>query len=326
MVANFGYHFISKGGFSSADSLIDTWGSLKSETLNQKCSRMILSVHSKASRLAVLGELGRYPLLIPILSRCLSYKLSFQNRMTPTNLLGQVWMEMTEMTRRGQDCWLYRVNKIEKLLKFPGKEQFRLIKPGRRISIILRSKFDAFWLKQINEIKNNKPDNLDHNKLRIYKQFKSSFTREPYLQSVRNRNQRSSLTRLRVSAHQLATELGRRTRPVTPYNQRFCSYCQTDSQPNQTSNSALLPRSGGRFIDSEIHFLLFCERFKDARNCLLSKLALFIPGLKDLSKEQQFLTLMCPTSPQPTKLVNRFIKTMFEKRGKIDAGEVVGQL
>ena len=223
---------------------------------------MILSVHSKASRLAVLGELGRYPLLIPILSRCLSYKLSFQNRMTPTNLLGQVWMEMTEMTRRGQDCWLYRVNKIEKLLKFPGKEQFRLIKPGRRISIILRSKFDAFWLKQINEIKNNKPDNLDHNKLRIYKQFKSSFTRDPYLQSVRNRNQRSSLTRLRVSAHQLATELGRRTRPVTPYNQRFCSYCQTDSQPNQTSNSALLPRSGGRFIDSEIHFLLFCESRK----------------------------------------------------------------
>ena len=110
--------------------------------------------------------------------------------MTPSNLLGQVWMEMTEMTRRGHDCWLYRVKNIEKLLKFPEKEQFRLNKPGRKISIILRSKFDAFWLKQINEIKNNKPDNLDHNKLRIYKQFKSSFTREPYLQLVRNRNQR----------------------------------------------------------------------------------------------------------------------------------------
>ena len=287
---------------------------------------MILSVHSKASRLAVLGELGRYPLFIPTLSRCLSYKVSLEKRMTSSNLLGQVWLEMTEMTRRGQDCWLYRVKKMEKLLKFSEKEHFSLNKPGKKISIILRSKFDAFWLKQINEIKINKPDNLDHNKLRIYKQFKSSFTQEPYLQLVRNRNQRSSLTRLRVSAHQLATELGRRTRPVTPYNQRFCSYCQSSSQPNQTSNSVLLPRSGGRFVDSEIHFLLFCERFKDARNCLLSKLALFIPGLRDLTKEQQFVTLVCPTSPQPTKLVNRFIKMMFEKRGKIDAGEVVGQL
>ena len=62
-VATYGCEFwlpylISKGGFSSAETLIDTWGSLKSESLNQKCSRMILSVHSKASRLAVLGELG----------------------------------------------------------------------------------------------------------------------------------------------------------------------------------------------------------------------------------------------------------------------------
>ena len=82
--------------------------------------------------------------------------------------------------------------------------------------------------------------------------------REPYLQLVRKRNQRLSLTWLRVSAHQLATELDRRTQPVTPYNQHFCSYCQTSSQPNQTSNSAW--------------------------NCLLSKLALCIPGLKDLTR------------------------------------------
>ena len=133
-------------------------------------------------------------------------------------------------------------------------------KPGRKISMVLRSKFDAFWIKKINEIQKNKSDNLDHNKLRIYKQFKSSFTREPYLDYVRNRNQRSSLTRLRISTHQLATELGRRTRPVTPYNQRFCSYChsQANNRPNQTNNPdpALLPRSTVRFVDSEMHFML----------------------------------------------------------------------
>ena len=76
-------------------------------------------------------------------------------------------MEMTEMTRRGHDCWLYRVKRIEKLLKFPEKEHFRLNKPGTKISIILRSKFDAFWLKQINEIKTNNPANLDHINLKI---------------------------------------------------------------------------------------------------------------------------------------------------------------
>ena len=140
-------------GFLSADCLINTWGLLKAETINQKCSRMILSVHNKASRLAVLGELGRYPLFVPILSRCLSYKLSLLQRISQTNLLGQMWTEMTEMTSRGQDCWLLRVNKIENLLKFPGHAQFGLSKPGRKITVILRSKFDAFWIKKINEIK-----------------------------------------------------------------------------------------------------------------------------------------------------------------------------
>ena len=80
---------------------------------------MFLSVHSKASRLAVLGELGRYPLFITALSQCLNYKLSLSNRQTTTNLLGQVMKEMSVMSVNGDDCWLHRVNKLENLLKIP---------------------------------------------------------------------------------------------------------------------------------------------------------------------------------------------------------------
>ena len=101
------------------DNLLDSWGDLKAETLNQKCSRMFLSVHSKASRLAVLGELGRYSLFINALSQCLNYKLSLFNRQTTNNLLGQVLREMSDMSENGDDCWLHRVNKIENLLKIP---------------------------------------------------------------------------------------------------------------------------------------------------------------------------------------------------------------
>ena len=215
-IATYGCEFwlpylISKSGFTSAENLMNTWGSLKMETVNQKCSRTVLSVHNKASRLAVLGELGRYPLFIPILAQCLSYKLSLIQRKTDTNLLGHLWTEMTDMTVRGQDCWLFRVNKIEQLLNVPGNLKHNKF-VGKKLSSILRGKFDTFWLKKINEIVTNKTDSCDHNKLRVYKQFKSSFTKEPYVEFVRNRNQRSSLTRLRISAHLLATELGRRTR------------------------------------------------------------------------------------------------------------------
>ena len=51
-------YIISKAGFLSSEKLMESWGNLKAETLNQRCCRMFLSVHSKASRLAVLGELG----------------------------------------------------------------------------------------------------------------------------------------------------------------------------------------------------------------------------------------------------------------------------
>ena len=307
---------IKKRGFNSLTELLDTWGDLRAETLNQKCSRMFLSVHSKASRLAVLGELGRYPIFVTALSQCLNYKLSLFNRQTNTNLIGHVLNEMTKMSENGHDCWLTRVNTIENLLNIP--KNMKLTKTsGKNITARVRSIFERFWLDKINEFKPNQTDNLDHNKLRVYRQFKSSFTIEPYIKLVRNRNQRSSLTRLRISAHTLATELLRRTRPVTPFHQRVCAYCQT------TTNNITVAEKP---IDSEQHFMMSCERFKNMRNGFIIKMSALLPGFKDLSNNQKFKTLMCPTTPQTTKLVNRYIKSMLLKREQIDAGTVTGDL
>ena len=55
---------ISNKSFQNVENLFSYWETLKIETLNQKISRMVLGVHKKSSRLAVLGELGRYPLFI----------------------------------------------------------------------------------------------------------------------------------------------------------------------------------------------------------------------------------------------------------------------
>ena len=71
-------YLIGKAGFTSPEKLVDTWETFGCEILNQKCSKMFLSVHSKSSRLAVLGELGRYPLFISALSQCLNYKLALE--------------------------------------------------------------------------------------------------------------------------------------------------------------------------------------------------------------------------------------------------------
>ena len=87
---------------------------------------------------------------------------------------------MTEMSEKGIDCWLTRVNQIEKHFKIPSNLKYNKFS-GKRITSILRGSFDCFWLRKINEIKNCGPDNQDHNKLRVYKTFKSCFAAEPYI-------------------------------------------------------------------------------------------------------------------------------------------------
>ena len=184
-----------------------------------------------------------------------------------------------------------------------------------------------FWLKKIKEFKKDNSDDQDHNKLWVYKTFKSSFTAEPYLTFVRNRNQRSYLTRLRISAHCLATETLRRTRPVTPYNQRFCVFCQT--QPGDLNTNQICNESNSipiQFLDTEQHFLLGCNRFINTRNIFLDKISTLKPGFMELTESEKFSTLMCPTSAQLTKTVNRFIRFMVEIREKISSGEFLTDL
>ena len=94
--------------------------------------------------------------------------------------------------------------------------------------------FSIFWKQEIDRIKLVPGSDTDHNKLRFYKTLKSSFTIEPYLTLVENGNQRSWLSRIRISAHRLHIELGQYTltQPVTPVSARLCRYCSSDSIDN----------------------------------------------------------------------------------------------
>ena len=58
----------------SQANILKFWENFQPELLNQKVCRLLLSVHKRCSRLAVLGELGRYPVLIPALKHCLKYQ------------------------------------------------------------------------------------------------------------------------------------------------------------------------------------------------------------------------------------------------------------
>ena len=206
------------------------------------------------------------------------------------------------MSSRGQDCWLHRVNMIKNIVNLPSRSSGNGYKS--LVKENFKCKFDKLWLEKIN-LQKIGSDNLDHNKLRTYKTFKSSFTPEPYIDLVQNRNQRKFLTRFRSSAHNLDIE--RLRYQNIPVGDRICKYCK--HLHNYDKN-----------IDDEFHFFN-CDMFINKIYCLKMKMEQIKPGFLQLSNENQFLTLMCPTTAQQAKLVNKFIKILFDCREKIDSGK-----
>ena len=75
-------------------------------------------------------------------------------------------LEMKELSSQGFDCWLSRVESIEKTCNISCNDLGLSSLNTKRITNIIRSKFDLHWLKKIREIKRDKSDNftLNHNK------------------------------------------------------------------------------------------------------------------------------------------------------------------
>ena len=101
---------------------------------------MLLSVHKKSSRLAVLGELGRFPVLLPAIKLCLKYQYS-------QGLCGQtlpLYKAVNEMKNKPQmDSWYSRVEKIKSYFHIKhlhGKPT----KVGNLIEQKVISKFDRY--------------------------------------------------------------------------------------------------------------------------------------------------------------------------------------
>ena len=198
------------------------------------------------------------------------------------------------------DCWTSRIEKVKNVLNIQrvyGQPE----KVGRIFDKSIKSKFDRFFLDEINLTKIGS-DGLDHNKLRLYKNLKGSFKQEPYLSDVQNRNQRAWLSRYRTSSHNLRVESGRYTSPVTPLEQRVCVYCESGE------------------VDTELHAILECDTFKLKRQCFLSRISALSPNFTKLTAEKQLITILCPATAEIAKCVSKYLGILSNIRNEIDNG------
>ena len=141
--------------------------------------------------------------------------------------------------------------------------------------------------------------NLNDSKLRTFVKFKRSFELENYLLTLKNFSKRSTLTRLRISAHDLRIETGRYNKPLKiPASERLCQHCELKE------------------IEDEFHFIMNCQKYHELRNHLFQKLnniSVFEQIQDDMDK---FIFIMSGNNgdSEIVNLVAQFTWDAFSKR------------
>ena len=125
--------------------------------------------------------------------------------------------------------------------------------------------------------------------------LKRDYKLAEYLSTVRDRKQRQILTRYRLSDHKLAIETGRHKKSWQPKESRTCDHCLTGE------------------VETEMHFLLQCEAFKDTRNLYFNKFNHIIPNFKDLNETSKINFLL--GEGDRTYLAAQYVQTCHNLRG-----------
>ena len=101
-----------------------------------------------------------------------------------------------------------------------------------------------------------------------------SFGADNYLDDIKCRKIRSSMTSLRVSAQKLEVESGQYRKPSVPCNMRYCSLCLS---------------KGKYVVGDEYHTVIECEHFNAPREAMYSKGLEFCNNFNSMSGYQKFI-------------------------------------
>lgn len=209
------------------------------ERVHTKFCRNILGVKRSTNLSALYSELGRKPLIILRQIRMIKYWLKLRN--TEDILLKSVYNLLVTDVNNGYIYnglnWAFHIKNI---LDRHGLSNLWNLHPTINISFqsIKKRIFDQYNQTLTMEIN-------ESNRLRLYNKFKLTNEYEKYLDVVKNPKFLLTLSRFRLSSHQLEIETGRYIGLTR--DERFCQNCNM------------------RMIEDEYHFLLVCPNYSDLR-------------------------------------------------------------
>ena len=214
----------------------------------------LLGVQKQTTNIGVLLELGRVPLTLFAKRNCIKNWGRINSGNANKVLLSIIKMSIDyslNWTNTIIDC----VNKTGVGIRYNKSTHEKAF----------RRMWDIFHQESFVEI------GKESSKLRTYGLLKTKIGREKYLVNITNLNDRTAISKIRLSNHNLMIEKGRHLKIAK--DKRYCPFC---------------PGA----VETEKHFVLFCKSFAIARHTLISGVEKVIGGFKNYDDAIKFKILL----------------------------------
>ena len=225
------------------------WGFTKSKDLERihlKFCKRILGVKLSTSNAGVYGELGRFPLYINRYTSIIKYWLKLN--CTDNIILKTIYHRMLCELENGANNWAGNVKYI--LSKYGFLYVWENPTNIGNINCFINSfknrvqdEFLQEWFASVG----------NSSKLLLYKEIKSHFGYESYLDNIVTKKYRSILTKIRLTAHNLKIETGRYARNPIERRERLCVFCDEN------------------LVEDEYHFVIECNAYAAIRAKYIKK-------------------------------------------------------
>ena len=214
------------------------------EEVQNKYCKLLLCVGRFTSNMAARAELGRHPLMLSVAA--LQIKFWNQILKSPGKLIYNAYQEDIRNDSRGVKNWITGVKIVLERCGLTHFWQNQTIPSNFNISKcvynILKHKYENLFFNSINS--DTGVTKTGGNKLRTYAKLKHEYKMENYLNLNLELHSKKAMAEIRVSAHNLEIERGRKNKPA---NERFCRNCKT-------------------MVEDEVHFISDCPIYESLRN------------------------------------------------------------
>ena len=284
--------------YSSPEVILKQMTQSVLEKCHLKFLRFTLGVGKKAPNMGIYGETGRKPIYFDTVAPMIKY----WHRMNTSKdgLLYQAFQDNLTLNEKNKICWTRNIHELVEAFQLPQILQADLNKSAIKslVSMFkfrLSCEFDKKWQEEVNR---NNTIGSHGNKLRTYKLFKSNPGEEKYLSILKNKRERSLLTKFRISAHKLNIEILRylpRGKRIPP-EQRLCKLCTLDN------------------TEDEKHFLIECPFYKQDRDKMFNNIIQESANFRNLSANDKFIWCLLNEDENVIKEIASFLKVAFSLR------------